>query len=75
MRWRCSARLPGRTSGATEQARSQVTGADRAAASHRILDHYLHTAYVAARILKPERDPIDIAEPSPGTVAEESDNL
>jgi DNA-binding SARP family transcriptional activator len=56
---------------ATEQARSQVTGADRAAASHRILDHYLHTAYVAARILKPERDPIDIAEPSPGTVAED----
>jgi len=55
---------------AAEQARSQVTGAGRAAASHRILDHYLHTAYVAARILKPERDPIDIAEPSPGTVAE-----
>jgi len=47
---------------AAEQARSLVPAADRAAASHRILDHYLHTGHAAARLLKPERDPIDLAE-------------
>ena len=56
---------------AAEQVHSLVPGADRAAARHRILDHYLHTAYIAARLLKPERDPIDLAEPPPGTVAED----
>jgi tetratricopeptide (TPR) repeat protein len=55
---------------AAEQVHSRVPGAGRAAARHRILDHYLHTAYIAARLLKPERDPIDLAEPPPGTVAE-----
>ncbi|HEX6854735.1 MAG TPA: BTAD domain-containing putative transcriptional regulator, partial [Streptosporangiaceae bacterium] len=53
---------------AAEQVHSLVPGAGRAAASHRVLDHYLHTAYLAARLLKPERDPIDLAEPSPGTM-------
>ena len=56
---------------AAEQAHSLVPAAARAAASHRILDHYLHTAYTAARLLKPERDPIDLAEPAPGTTAED----
>jgi hypothetical protein len=56
---------------AAEQAHALIPGGDRAAASHRILDHYLHTAYIAARLLKPERDPIDLAELTPGTVAED----
>jgi DNA-binding SARP family transcriptional activator/tetratricopeptide (TPR) repeat protein len=56
---------------AAEQVHSLVPGAGRAAARHRILGHYLHTAYVAARLLKPERDPIALAEPPPGTVAED----
>jgi NB-ARC domain-containing protein len=49
---------------ATEQVNSLLPGAARAAASRRIFDHYLHTAYIAARLLKPERDPIDLADPA-----------
>jgi hypothetical protein len=56
---------------AAEQAHSLVPDDARAAASHRIFDHYLRTAYAAARLLKPERDPIDLAEPAPGTMAED----
>src|SRR6185437_1693174 len=56
---------------AAEQVHRLVPGAARAAASHRIFDHYLHTAYIAARLLKPERDPIDLAEPAPATMAED----
>jgi tetratricopeptide (TPR) repeat protein len=56
---------------AAEQARSLVPDDVRAAASHRLFDHYLHTAYAAARLLKPERDPIDLAGPAPGTMAED----
>ena len=51
---------------AAEQAHNLVPDDARAVASHRIFDHYLHTAYAAARLLKPERDPIDLAEPTPG---------
>jgi DNA-binding SARP family transcriptional activator/tetratricopeptide (TPR) repeat protein len=56
---------------AAEQVHSLVPGAARAAAGRRIFDHYLHTAYNAARLLKPERDPIDLAEPAPGAMAED----
>jgi tetratricopeptide (TPR) repeat protein len=56
---------------AAEQAHNLVPDDARAVASHRIFDHYLHTAYAAARLLKPERDPIDLAEPTPGTMAED----
>jgi len=56
---------------AAEQAHTLVPDDARAAAGRRIFDHYLHTAYIAARLLKPERDPIDLAEPAPGTMAEE----
>jgi DNA-binding SARP family transcriptional activator/tetratricopeptide (TPR) repeat protein len=57
---------------AAEQVHSLVPEPARAAASQRILDHYLHTAYAAARLLKPERDdPNDLGEPAPGTTAEE----
>jgi tetratricopeptide (TPR) repeat protein len=55
---------------AAEQVHSLVPAADRAAASHRVLDHYLHTGHIAARLLKPERDPIDLAAALPGTSAE-----
>jgi DNA-binding SARP family transcriptional activator/tetratricopeptide (TPR) repeat protein len=56
---------------AAEQVHSLVPDDDQAAARRRVLDHYLHTAFAAARLLKPERDPIDLAGPSPGTVAED----
>ena len=36
-----------------------------------MLDHYLHSAHAAARLLKPERDPIDLIERSPGTIVTE----
>jgi DNA-binding SARP family transcriptional activator len=56
---------------AGEQAHTLVPDEARAAASRRSFDHYLHTAYIAARLLKPERDPIDLADPAPGTTAED----
>jgi DNA-binding SARP family transcriptional activator len=36
------------------------------AALWRLLDHYLHTAYAADRLLSPFRDPIALAPPAPG---------
>ncbi|WP_425483927.1 BTAD domain-containing putative transcriptional regulator [Fodinicola acaciae] len=38
----------------------ELTG-DDPEASHRMLDHYLHTAYAAERMLHPTRDPIALA--------------
>ena len=40
----------------------------RRQALRRLLDHYLHTAGVADRLLNPTRDPLTPADPSPGTV-------
>jgi DNA-binding SARP family transcriptional activator len=39
-------------------------------AVRRVLDHYLHTAYAAARRLEPHRDPIALAGPAPGVTPE-----
>lgn len=39
---------------------------DRRTATQRILDHYLHTAYAADRLLQPTRDPIAVAAPQAG---------
>jgi tetratricopeptide (TPR) repeat protein len=36
------------------------SGTDRRAATIRLLDHYLHTAYAADRLLFPARDPIEV---------------
>lgn len=38
----------------------------RHAATHRVLDHYLHTAHLAAGLLEPTRDPSPLAAPAPG---------
>jgi tetratricopeptide (TPR) repeat protein len=35
-------------------------------AVHRLLDHYLHTAYAGALVLMPHREPLDVASPLPG---------
>jgi DNA-binding SARP family transcriptional activator len=43
---------------------------ERDAATRRILDHYLHTARVAALLLNPHRDPLAPTAPEPGTVPE-----
>lgn len=49
--------------------------AERRDASHRILDHYLHTAFAAARLLSPARDPIAVTAPRPGVTPEEIADL
>jgi tetratricopeptide (TPR) repeat protein len=40
------------------------------AAIHRVLDHYLHSAYTADRLLHPTRDPIALTSPQPGVTPE-----
>src|SRR5262249_13839188 len=35
-------------------------------ATHRMLDHYLHTAHTSDRLLNPARDPITLTPPQPG---------
>ncbi|HZM84698.1 MAG TPA: DUF4062 domain-containing protein, partial [Candidatus Limnocylindrales bacterium] len=55
---------------ATEQAHHLDPDQQRHAATHRILDHYLHTAYTAARLLNPTRDPITLIPAQPGVIRE-----
>jgi DNA-binding SARP family transcriptional activator/Tfp pilus assembly protein PilF len=43
---------------------------DRRAALHRVLDHYLHSAYAAARLLEPHRVDFTLAPPAAGVTAE-----
>src|SRR6202008_3267317 len=42
----------------------------RHAATGRILDHYLHTAYPAALLLDPARDPLPLSPPRAGVTPE-----
>ncbi len=51
---------------AAEQAHSHDADTDRRAAVHRLLGHFLRTAYAADRLLDPHRDPIALAPPAPG---------
>jgi DNA-binding SARP family transcriptional activator len=46
---------------ATEKAHAFDTAVERHAASHRLLDHYLHTAHASALLLYPDRHPIALA--------------
>jgi DNA-binding SARP family transcriptional activator/tetratricopeptide (TPR) repeat protein len=55
---------------ATEQAHIIDTDDQRHAAIHRTLDHYLHTAHTAVRLLAPARDPLPLAPPQPGVTPE-----
>ncbi|MEV4703322.1 BTAD domain-containing putative transcriptional regulator [Actinoplanes sp. NPDC049316] len=57
-------------------AAEQVAGADagRRDAVRRILDHYLHTATAADRLLAPHRDPVLPARPAPGVTPERFDD-
>lgn len=56
---------------ATELAHSSDTAGKRHEALHRLLDHYLHSACAADRLLDPHRDPIIIPTAGPGVVIEE----
>ncbi|MFY1672723.1 AfsR/SARP family transcriptional regulator [Plantactinospora sp. WMMB334] len=55
---------------ATERAEEEETATERCTAAQRLLDHYLHTAYAADRLLYPHRDPIVLAEPVAGAEPE-----
>jgi DNA-binding SARP family transcriptional activator/tetratricopeptide (TPR) repeat protein len=51
---------------AAELAETHDSEAERTAATRRMLDHYLHTAYAAALLLHPYREPIRLEPPEPG---------
>jgi tetratricopeptide (TPR) repeat protein len=55
---------------ATEQAHMHDSDDERRAATRRLLDHYLHTAHTAARLLNPPRDPITPTPPEHGVTPE-----
>jgi len=56
---------------ATEQAHTHESDDERGAATRRLLDHYLHTAHTADRLLNPTRDPIALTAPRPGVTPEQ----
>jgi DNA-binding SARP family transcriptional activator len=56
---------------AVEQARTHDTDEERHEALCRALDHYLHTAYAADRLLHAVRDTITLSPPRPGAAPEE----
>lgn len=47
------------------------SAAERRAALHRLLDHYLHTARTAALLLNPNRPLLDVAPPRSGVVLDD----
>ena len=55
---------------AAEQARRTDSDTGRREATGRVLDHYLHTAARAARLLNPTRESIVLAPPRPGAAAD-----
>jgi tetratricopeptide (TPR) repeat protein len=55
---------------AIERAHAIDTDDQRHAATHRTLDHYLHTAYAASWLVNPQRDPIALTPPAPATTPE-----
>jgi DNA-binding SARP family transcriptional activator/tetratricopeptide (TPR) repeat protein len=55
---------------ASELAGTHDTAADRHAATQRVLDHYLHSAYAAAGQLNPHRDTPTLTPPAAGATPE-----
>jgi transcriptional regulator with XRE-family HTH domain/tetratricopeptide (TPR) repeat protein len=51
--------------------RSDDCATERSAALHRMLDHYLYTAFAADRLLNPARDPITLAVRQAGVIPEQ----
>jgi tetratricopeptide (TPR) repeat protein/transcriptional regulator with XRE-family HTH domain len=56
---------------AAEQSQARDSDADRRAAVHRMLDHYLHTSHRAALLLNPQRQRIVLAGAAPGVTPED----
>jgi hypothetical protein len=60
---------------ATELVRTVEPGRERHAVTHRMLDHYLHTAAAAYRMIHPQRDRVTLPPARPGvTVTEIADH-
>jgi tetratricopeptide (TPR) repeat protein len=55
---------------ATDLAHCIDSEQQRRTATHRLLDHYLHTAHMADRLLDPTRDPIPLTPPRHGVTPE-----
>lgn len=55
---------------AADQASSTDSDQERHAMVHRMLDHSLHTAHTAARLLQPAREPLALAPLQPGVTPE-----
>jgi len=55
---------------AIELAGGQDADADRSAVRHRMLDHYLGSAYTAALLISPDRPPVTLARVWPGVTPE-----
>jgi tetratricopeptide (TPR) repeat protein len=53
---------------AAEQASTIDSEAGRMAATRRVLDHYLHTAHTADKVLYPARDPLTLEPPLSGVI-------
>ncbi len=56
---------------ASELTASHDTEAERAEAITRMLDHYLHTAFLASRLFSPSREEIRPEPPVPGAIVQE----
>ncbi len=59
---------------AAEQVLSYCGDAVRRTALHRLLDHYLHTAYAASRLLQPDGEPFTLEPPQAHVQPEELDD-
>jgi DNA-binding SARP family transcriptional activator/tetratricopeptide (TPR) repeat protein len=55
---------------ATQLALTTDSTERRRCATHRMLDHYLHSAHASALLLNPTRDPLALSPPRPGTTLE-----
>jgi tetratricopeptide (TPR) repeat protein len=55
---------------AAELATTRDSPEDRRAGTQRVVEHYLHTAHAAARLLNPHRDQVTLPPPSPGVAPE-----
>jgi tetratricopeptide (TPR) repeat protein len=55
---------------AADQTVARDDEAERRAAVHRLLDHYLHTGHAISRLLDPTQDTISLDPPQPGTLPE-----
>jgi tetratricopeptide (TPR) repeat protein len=60
---------------ATDLAHRIDTEQQRRTATHRMLDHYLHTAHTADRLLDPARDQVTLTPPQPGVTPEHPADL